>query len=76
MASSTRSYARSKSTVGFGTLKELMKEHMGDGPTDDWMEAGEDCGLTLSLYLHFFVALGHVTTRVNGKAIAGCADNL
>ena len=74
MASHTRTYDRAKCTIDFRTLKELMKEHMGDGPTDAWMEAGDV--LTLSLYLHFFVALGHVTTRVNGTAIAGCADNL
>ena len=32
MASHNRSYARSKSTIGFGRLQELMKQHMGDGP--------------------------------------------
>ena len=54
-------------------LQELMKQHMGDGPTDDFLEANES--LTLSLYLHFFVALAHETTRVNGAAVAGCAEN-
>ena len=74
MASITRTYERSKSTIDLSTLKELMKEHMGDGPQDAWLEAGDV--LTLSLYLHFFVSLGQVTTRVNKLAIAGCADDL
>ena len=74
MASNPRTYDRAKSTIDLSTLKDLMKQHMGDAPTDAWMEAGEV--LTLSLYLHFFVALGHVTTRVNGTAIAACAGNL
>ena len=74
MASNSRTYDRAKSTIDLSTLKELMKEHMGDGPKDTWLEAGDV--LTLSLYLHFFVSLGQVTTRVNKLAIAGCADDL
>ena len=74
MASQTRSYGRSSSRVSLDKLKELMKEHMGDGPNESWLEADEK--LTLSLFLHFFVALGHETTRVNPVAAAGCAENL
>ena len=73
MASNNRSYARAERTIGFGRLQELMKQHMGDGPADSFLEADES--LTLSLYLHFFVALGHETTRVNPVAAAGCAEN-
>ena len=74
MASQTRSYGRSSSRVSLDKLKDLMKEHMGDGPPESWLEADEK--LTLSLWLHFFIALAHETTRVNPVAVAGCAESL
>ena len=74
MASQTRSYERSSSRVSLDKLKDLMKEHMGDGPPESWLEA--DDKLTLSLFLQFFIALAHETTRVNPVAVAGCAQSL
>ena len=58
-----------RAAVSLGKPQELLKEHMGEWPTDDWMECEED-SLILSLYLHFFVAAAQQTNRLNAVAVA------
>ena len=74
MDSDKKNICRAKSTISFGTLQNLMKEHIGE-PTDDWMEIEDDSQI-IKLYLNFFVALAQQTSRVNAVAVAQSADRL
>ena len=65
---------RLKSAISHSTLKELMKQHIGE-VTDEWMEASSDHIFTIKLYKDFFVAVGHWTARLNSVAIAQVAES-
>ena len=74
MTSLQRTYDRTRCTISYPRLQDLMKTHIAN-PTDDWMEH-ETHEQTIQLFFSFFKALAEETNRVNKVAISTSAQSL
>ena len=73
MTSLQRTYDRTRCTISYPRLHELMKTHIAN-PTDDWMEH-DSHDQTIQHFFSFFKALAEETTRVNKVAISSSAQS-